>query len=205
MVSIKEVIFPYYSYETEKELKDNGITQVYSIGKIRLKSDVYVLGKGKSGIIALLDETKVIKIRRSDSPKESMELEAKIQKLAFPSAPKVYLYGKNFIIMEFINGSHISSQTPLNLKIDLLYRAKYLEEVHIDHHELSRPWKNVLVTSDRTYIIDYDSASIKERAFNVTKILSSVFKKPDLARAYKKGETSFNEIISIIQRQSSST
>ncbi|MCY0859266.1 MAG: serine/threonine protein kinase [Sulfolobaceae archaeon] len=203
MVDVREVIFPKYSSEVERELREYGINEVYSYGKVRLKDDIFVLGKGKSGIIALLDDKRVIKIRRTDSPKETMELEAKLQIMAYPASPKVYLYGKNFIVMEYINGHELSQNTPLNLKVDLLYRAKYLEDVKIEHHELSRPWKNVIVTPDRTYIIDYDSASIKEKAYNVTKILSSVFKNYELAQKYKRGEITLSEIVSTLLEASS--
>jgi len=79
--------------------------------------------------------------------------------------------------------------------IDLLYRTKMLEDKLIEHKELTRPWKNVLVTENRTYIIDYDSASIKEKPRNISKLLSNYLNRPDLALKYVRGEISIKEII----------
>ncbi|MEM0373043.1 MAG: serine/threonine protein kinase [Sulfolobaceae archaeon] len=197
MVEVKFFIYPRYSVEIERELREHGITHLISFGRVNI-GRVNVIGKGKTGIIALLDDNKVIKIRRTDSPKETLEIEAKIQKLAYPSAPYVYEYGKNFIIMEFINGRYLSKNENLKIIIDLIERAYYLELKNIEHKELNRPWKNVLVSDLRTWIIDYDSASIKENAKNIQKILSA-FGYIDLAKKYSKNILTKNEIIRLLQ------
>ena len=198
LVKVREFIYPHYDEELEKELVEHGITELYSFGKVNL-GKVRVIGKGKTGIVVLLDEKRVIKIRRSDSPKESLEIEAKIQSLAFPVAPKVYNYGKNFIIMDYIEGEHLSdTRKNKNILIDLLLKAKELEDKKIEHKELARPYKNVIATeNDKVYIIDYDSASIKENPYNVTSILSWL-KLPNLAILYKKHKN-IEEIIYFIK------
>ncbi|AWR95997.1 serine/threonine protein kinase [Acidianus brierleyi] len=195
MVDIKYFIYPSYDYDIYRELLENGIKYAYSFGDLNL-GKVKVIGKGKTGIVALISSNRVIKIRRSDSPKETLELEAKIQQRAFPSSPKIYHYGKNFIIMDYIEGRKLRRNDRSYL-IDLLKRAKYLEDVYIEHMELSRPWSNVIVSTERTYIIDYDSASFKEKPYNVTKILSA-FKLNDIAKEYKLGKLDFDKIISIL-------
>lgn len=195
LVDIKNFIYPSYNPDIHRELLENGIDYAYSFGNLTL-GNVKVIGKGKTGVVALISSNKVIKIRRSDSPKETLELEAKIQQHAFPSSPKIYYYGKNFIIMDYIDGHNLRRNDTIYL-IDLLKRAKYLEDVNIEHMELSRPWNNVIVSAKRTYIIDYDSASFKERPYNVTKILSA-FKLYDIAKKYKLGKLDFNKIISIL-------
>jgi len=197
VVEVKYFIYPYYNEKIERELKENGITHLISYGDVDL-GKVRVIGKGKTGIIALLDERRVVKIRRSDAPKETLEIEAKIQQIAYPSAPYVYNYGKNFIVMDFINGRRLSRNEKLEIIIDLIERAFYLETKNIEHNELSRPWKNVLVTSSRTWIIDYDSASIRESAKNVQKILSA-FGFIDLAKRYSKNLISKDEVIRLLQ------
>ncbi|MCY0874127.1 MAG: serine/threonine protein kinase [Acidianus infernus] len=201
LVEISKFIYPKYSKDVEEELKSAGIYYAYSFGKVSL-GKVNVIGKGKTGIVVYIGEGKVVKIRRTDSPKNSLELEAKIQEISYPSAPKVFDYGVNYIIMEYVNGNHL---TRYNLRYleDLLIRAKYLEDVHVQHEEISRPWKNVLVTQARTYIIDYDSASIKEKPLNVTKILSA-FGFYQLGEKYKRNEIGFEEIINFIKELRSS-
>jgi putative serine/threonine protein kinase len=184
LVEIRAFIYPRFDEGIYKELVENGITHAYSFGGVQY-GKLKVLGKGKTGVVVLLDRDKAVKIKRADSPKEGLELEARIQEMAYPSSPKVYLYGRNFIVMEYVRGRTL---TPKDFGVlpDLLARARYLEEVKIEHLELSRPWRNVLVTGERTYIIDYDSSQVKENPNNVTKVLSA-FKLYELAREYKKG------------------
>lgn len=193
LVEVKHFIYPRYDQQIEKELLEHGITHLFSFGNIKI-NDVNVIGKGKTGVIALLDEKRVVKIRRTDAPKETLKIEAEIQQIAYPSSPKVYFYGNNFIVMEYVNNARPLNKSDLKFLPDLLVRARYLEEVKIEHHEISRPWKNVLVNDQRTYIIDYDSASIKENAFNVNKILSA-FGYNELAVKYKRGLISFEELL----------
>ncbi|AOL15594.1 serine/threonine protein kinase [Sulfolobus sp. A20] len=198
MVEIRHFIYPYYSAEIERELVQAGFTYAYSYGKTII-GRLRVIGKGKTGIIALVEPNKVLKIRRTDSPKESLEMEAKMQMRAGEEiAPKVYDYGKNYILMEYIKGRELSKNERKEIIFDLLMRAKLLEDKKIEHEELSRPWKNVLISNERTYIIDYDSASIKEKPRNVSKILSAYLKKNDLAIKYIKHELTLEEIIKLI-------
>ena len=191
LVKVRDIIYPFYDERIEKELVENGITEVYSFGNVKL-GKYNVIGKGKTGIVVYLGGGKVVKIRRSDSPKESLKVEAKIQELAYPVAPKVYSYGNNFIVMDYIQGRHLTDHEEISIIVNLLRAAKELEDKKIEHHELVRPYKNVIV-SDRIYIIDYDDATIKENARNVTSILSWL-KRVDLARKYAKG-ASLEEII----------
>ncbi|MDT7876360.1 MAG: serine/threonine protein kinase [Sulfolobaceae archaeon] len=200
MVEVKKFIYPFFSEEIYKELIEHGIRYLYSFGDIRV-GEVYVIGKGKTGIVALLDENRVIKIRRSDSPKESLEIEAKIQDLAYPIAPRVYSYGKNFIIMDYVKGRSLTKNENIDVIKKLLIKAKGLEDKRIEHKELSRPYKNVIVTENDVYIIDYDSASIKEKPKNVSSILSW-FKRSDLAKLYLKG-VPLDVILQLLEKSSS--
>jgi len=198
LVKVREFIYPKYNEEIEKELVEHGITELYSFGKTNL-GKLKVIGKGKTGVIVLLDEKRVIKIRRSDSPKESLEIEAKIQTQALPIAPKVYDYGKNFIVMDYIEGKNLDdTRKNKRVIIDLILKAKELESRKIEHKELARPYKNVIVSeNDNVYIIDYDSASIKENPYNVTSILSWL-RLPNLAILYKKHKN-IEEILNFVE------
>ncbi|MEM0194523.1 MAG: serine/threonine protein kinase [Metallosphaera sp.] len=193
MVEIREMIYPRYSKEIEEELNSEGIIRAHSFGKTRL-GKLSVLGKGKTGVVVLTEDGNALKIRRSDSPKESLELEARMQIMAGNAAPKVLKYGKNFILMEYVSGRHLEKREAISVLIDLINRAYFLEQAGLEHKELVTPWRNVLVSGERTYIIDYDSVSLKERAFNVNKILNA-FNLRDLARAYKRGEMTLEEIV----------
>ena len=191
MVKVREMIYPFYDERIEVELKEYGITEVYSFGDVQL-GKYRIIGKGKTGIVVYIGGGKVVKIRRADSPKESLKIEGKIQELAYPVAPKVYYYGNNFIVMDYIAGRHLEHNEKVEVIIKLLEAAKILEDKKIEHRELVRPYKNVLV-SDRVYVIDYDDASVKENPKNVTSILSWL-KRVDLARKYLKG-VPFDQIV----------
>ncbi|WP_238026063.1 MULTISPECIES: serine/threonine protein kinase [Metallosphaera] len=193
MVEIGKFVFPSYSPEIEEELVSSGITRAYSFGGTTL-GRYRVLGKGKTGVVVLTEDGLALKIRRTDSPKESLELEARLQMRAEKSAPRVVKFGRNFILMEYVRGRHLDYVESRDVMVDLLMRAWYLERVNLEHRELVHPWKNVIVTESRTYILDYDSVSVKERAFNVNKILNA-FGLHELARAYKKGEIELDEVL----------
>lgn len=136
-------------------------------------------------MVVLTEDFRALKIRRTDSPKEGLEIEAKIQLMAYPVSPRVYDFGKNFILMEFIKGRHITRQD-LHVLPALVVRAWELEMAKVEHKELSRPWKNVVLKEDGTVVIlDYDSASVKESPKNVTSVLSA-FGFGELAKYYAK-------------------
>ncbi len=182
---MREFIYPYYSEEIERELREHGIRKAYSFGSFEVKKGIRALGKGKTGIVVLTEDLKAVKIRRVDSPKESLEIEAKLQGLAFPVAPKVYDYGRNFILMDYIKGRHMTRQD-INLLPTLVIKAWKLEGLKIEHKELSRPWKNVIVRDDGDLVVlDFDSATIKESPKNVTSVLSA-FGLVELAKTYAR-------------------
>ncbi|QGA54292.1 serine/threonine protein kinase [Sulfolobus sp. E5-1-F] len=196
MVKISYFIYPYYSKEVEEELRKAGFDYAFSFGQKSL-GRLKVLGKGKTGIVVLVEPYKALKIRRTDAPKETLEIEAKMQiKAGEEVAPRVYDYGKNFILMEYIRGRNLTKNETRETIIDLLKRARILEEKFIEHKELRRPWENVMVTNSRTYIIDYDSATIKEKPRNVTKLLSNYLNRRDLAVKYSKSEITFEQLLS---------
>ncbi|QKR00954.1 serine/threonine protein kinase [Metallosphaera tengchongensis] len=197
MVEIRNFIFPRYSEEIEEELLSLGINAAYSFGGTIL-GKLKVLGKGKTGVVVLTQEGLALKIRRTDSPKESLEMEAKMQVRAGEVAPKVMKYGKNFILMEYVEGRHLEYRESPGVIIDLLTKARRLEEVNLEHKEIVHPWKNVLVRGEETYILDYDSVSMKERAFNVNRVLNA-FGFHELAKEYKRGGLSIQEVVSRIR------
>ena len=152
---------------------------------MELRRGLRALGKGKTGVVVLTEDFQALKIRRTDSPKEGLEIEAKIQLMAYPVSPTVYDFGRNFILMEFVKGRHITRQDRHSLPT-LVEKAWELERAKVEHKELSRPWKNVILKEDGgVVILDYDSASVKESPKNVTSVLSA-FGFGELARYYAK-------------------
>jgi putative serine/threonine protein kinase len=185
VVEVERVIYPHLDRSIIEELKARGIRKVLSYGPLELPNGVRVLGKGKTGIVVLTEDLKALKIRRADSPKETLEIEAKIQARAEGVAPKVFDFGRNFILMEYVNGRHIS-RDDVDVLPKLVEKAHELDLRGIQHDELVRPWKNVLRDEGgNVYILDYDDASIRPNPRNVTSVLTA-FGLVDLAKEYSR-------------------
>lgn len=133
-----------------------------------------VLGKGHAGIVikGLLDDLEVaVKIKRLDSKREDFRHEANMLSLAnsVGVGPRLFYANENMIVMEYINGLTIE-EFQSNIKDiarDVLEQCFKLDVIKLDHGELSRMNKHVII-GEQIKIIDFDSASVNRRASNVT-------------------------------------
>lgn len=117
---------------------------------------------------------------------------------AYPVSPEVFLCGRNFILMELADGRELPmNPSPREMKLALI-SARELEKLKVQHKELVRPWKNVIVNENKAFILDYDSATFKPTPNNVTKILSSIPKLRELGIKYSKGEIDFEKLLDLI-------
>ena len=182
--------FPHPSEDCARirveKLVDAGVLTLLSEGKESIGS-LRVLGKGHASVVikAVLKPSLIvaIKVRRTDSKRDSLRLECEVMKVAYPVAPKVYHCEDDFIIMEYVNGAPIGevidkvitegcgSASLLVFKV--LGAARYLDLVGVDHKELSLLKEHVLITRDgRVKVIDYESASLSEAPCNVCRVCS---------------------------------
>lgn len=168
------------------ELTSIGVDMIEFAGD-KLIGRLGVLGKGCVGIVVRArtqGRLVALKVRRMDADRPDMRHEAEMLRLAnsVGVGPKLLAQSKNFLVMEFING------LPLHRWIELLpergskRRTRRvigrlfddcfgLDQIHLDHGELSTATKNVLVErADRPRIVDFESASDKRRPSNVTSI-----------------------------------
>ncbi len=169
-----------------EKLVDVGVLTMLSEGKEDI-GGLRVLGKGHASVVikAVLKPslTVAIKVRRTDSKRDSLRLECEVMKTAYPVAPKVYRCEDDFIVMEYVDGAPIGevmdkaimegcgSALPLVFKV--LGAARYLDLVGVDHKELSLLREHVLITRDgRVKVIDYESASLSEAPCNVCRVCS---------------------------------
>ncbi|BCU68669.1 serine/threonine protein kinase [Sulfolobales archaeon HS-7] len=197
LVKIESFIYPKRQEKIIEELRKFGIKEAYSFGPVNL-SNVNVIGKGKSGIVVLLDRGKVIKIRRSDSPKLDMTDEAMRQIEAYPSSPKVHLYGNNFIIMDYIPGRPLTRMEKPEIKRDVIRRAFWLDYKRIRHKEITRPWKNILVTEARSYIVDYESSTYSYKPNNVARVVFALTRNAQLVSLYTSAKLSLGSLVDIV-------
>lgn len=147
-----------------------------------------VLGKGCDSIIVkalVKKEVVALKIRRTDSHVKTLTIEGENQKLAnsVGVGAKVYGFSDDFIVMDVVEGLHIDSfvEKASNYDVrrvitDLLKQCRRLDLIHLDHGELSRAHKHVMVTSDlKPMIIDFGNSSRVRKPSNVSSIFNFLF------------------------------
>lgn len=194
LVSIERLVGSYISEEIALDLRERGFPHFLSFGRV-ITGGTRVLGKGKTGVVVLTPDLMALKIRRKDSPKETMEIEAHYQRLAGDVAPRLFDWNRNFILMEYVQGRMLSQGETLGVIIDLLKRAKSLDERMVFHKELVRPWRNVIVGDSRTYIIDFDSATLNPSKSNVSILVNFFTRDYTLSQLYLRKKLTFDELV----------
>jgi putative serine/threonine protein kinase len=184
----------YNSQETTRrirELKQLGVEALEFIGE-KTAFNVPVLGKGCVGIVvrALLDKKRVaLKIRRVDADRIEMQHEAEMLKTAnkVEVGPRLIGVSENFLLMEFVEGTllpewieKLKGKGTRNRIRQVLYsileQCWRLDEISLDHGELSRAPKHIIIGRDnKAYIVDFETASVQRRVSNVTSICQYLF------------------------------
>jgi len=173
-----------------KELRGLGVKAVEFIGQKNV-FDVPVLGKGCVGIVIVAhraaDRVKVaLKVRRVDADRAGMQREAWMLRRAnaVDVGPKLLDVTENFLVMEFIHGKIFplwieelkgrrreAKSLIRGVLRDLLEQAWRLDEAGLDHGELSRAPKHILINGEnRPHILDFETASTTRRCSNVTSL-----------------------------------
>jgi len=186
----KLLSYPYSDSEEAskrlEELAGLGISEIIPTGETFI-GGYAVLGKGCTSIVTLVMSSygKVaLKIRRLDSNRESCASEARILREAneIGVGPRLLQDTDNFLLMEFIDGTRISSWLPARIEEGRLETvAEVLKEVledcyrldiaGIDHGQLVSAGKHIIVRSDgKPVILDFESASTIRKAANVTSV-----------------------------------
>jgi putative serine/threonine protein kinase len=207
-----------------QELCSHGVTALEFSGSASVFGvAVPVLGKGFVGIVVIahLNGKRVaVKIRRADADRADLLHEARMISKAntVNVAPKLIASSKNFLLMQLIDGDLLPNWLKTNkdttavkqVLMEVLEQCFRLDQVGLDHGELSKAPKHLLVDkADRAFIVDFETASVERRVANVTavcqylfagnstasKILSEIFGERnrleliDVLKAYKKNRT----------------
>jgi putative serine/threonine protein kinase len=197
------------------ELREHGVKAVEFAGKTSA-FNVPVLGKGFVGIvlIAHLDGQRVaLKIRRVDADRLGLQREA--QMLAKANAvqvgPRFVSVSKNFLLMQFIDGAALpdwldahKEKKPLrNVLNDILEQCWRLDNIGLDHGELSKAPKHLIVDkAQKPFIVDFETASVNRKPANVTSVCHFLFtSRGEVARRVAEvlGERNNAEIISALR------
>lgn len=188
----KVLCYPRFdSEELEKrldELKRLGLTALEFTGGKKV-ADLAVLGKGCVGIVvkAYADKRRVaLKIRRVDAGRSGMQHEAEMLEKtnAVNVGPKLLNVTENFLLMEFIEGQLFPEwlerkkrRTIIRCVLrDLLEQCWRLDEAGVDHGELSRAPKHIIVDAeDNPRILDFETASTNRKVSNVASMCHFLF------------------------------
>jgi len=167
-----------------EELRQLGVEGLTSRGRV-LIGHVRVLGKGCVGIVveALTAVGRaVLKVRRVDADRPSLEGEAKVLKKVneMSIGPRLLGYTRDFILMELVEGPHLEewlSEVEAmpqgcveEVLRSLLTQCHRLDAVGVDHGELSRAGRHVIVSPRGPVIIDFESSSLTRRPRNLSSI-----------------------------------
>jgi putative serine/threonine protein kinase len=191
----KILCYPKFNEEEFKrrleEIHNLGITEILSEGKVKI-DDFRILGKGTNSLVvkAIYKGNFVaLKIRRTDATRNTLENEAKILKRVneYNIGPKLFDFSQNFLVLEYIEGKFLEEfimENDLNqiknVLLKLLIQCRILDLIKVDHGELSRASKHVIVTKDHNVkIIDFETASQERKPNNLTSIISYLFLRPD--------------------------
>ena len=197
-----------YPNATKRQIK----SRINELEKLKIKSicltgpttigNLEILGKGYVGVVVLVkrgNKEVALKIRRTDSQRENMKNESILLKLvnSVNVGPKIIDVSKNFLVMEYIEGEKISDwigmlkgsgsvkQLKSTIK-NVLEDCYRLDQIGLDHGELSNISKHVIVGKTKVTIIDFESSSTKRRPSNVTSITQAFFIGSGIAKQAQK-------------------
>lgn len=192
------ITYPHYSEREYKvrimEMESLGVTSIILGDGNAIVNNTRVAGKGCVGIVvkARLGKDKVcaLKIRRTDADRQTMDSEAYFHRIANSAGvgPSLKEHTKNLITMEYVTGENIidwitgnnnnNKDNRNNLQAivtSILEQCFSLDLVGLDHGELSRMARHVIVSDNRPYIVDFESASTTRKVCNVTASAQSLF------------------------------
>ncbi|RJS86683.1 serine/threonine protein kinase [Candidatus Bathyarchaeota archaeon] len=172
-----------------EELRGLGVDALILEGRHEVEG-LRVLGKGHVSIAVearVGDEVYALKIRRTDADRESFRDEAEKLRMAndVGVGPRLVRYTDNFLLMELIRGEYlpdwIEALSPGDEELlrsvlkSLLEKARKLDEIGLDHGELSRAHRHIIVSGGEPRLIDFESASTDRRVSNITSLTQYLF------------------------------
>jgi putative serine/threonine protein kinase len=171
-----------------EELQKHGVKELEFAGKTNA-SNIPVLGKGYVGVVVVahINGQKVaLKMRRIDADRLDFEHEAEmLQKAnAIGVGPNFIAVSNNFLLSQLIDGdlledwleTHKDKLLIRKVLVDILEQCWRLDEASLDHGELSKAPKHLLVDkAQKPFIVDFETASMMRKVINVTSVCQFLF------------------------------
>ena len=209
--SVKEAI------KRTKELKLLGVKAVEFAGE-KTAFNLRVLGKGCVGIVVIVHTRTgrvALKIRRVDADRKGMEHEAEMLAKAniIGVGPCLIASNEDFLLMEYVEGKLLpqwiaslkgrGARKRIRLVLrGILEQCWKLDQAGLDHGELSRAPKHLIIDADdKAHIVDYETASAKRRTSNVTSICQFLFLGSQLAKTMRRklGKIQSKALIAVLR------
>jgi len=173
-----------------RELQKHGVKALEFAGKASV-FNVPVLGKGFVGVavIARLNGQRMaLKIRRVDADRLGLQHEAEMLAKAnsVNVGPQFISASTNFLLMQFIDGDLLPSwlmahkdaerEHVRSVLREVLEQCWRLDSVGLDHGELSKAPKHVIVSKEQEpFLVDFETASVNRKPANVTAMCQYLF------------------------------
>jgi putative serine/threonine protein kinase len=172
------------------ELKGHGVEALEFTGNSSIfGAPLRILGKGFVGVVVVArfkGKRIAVKIRRVDADRTDLFHEAKMLSKANSTslAPKVFAVSRNFLLMQLIEGDLLPGWLAVNKEMEIVRRVLasllnscyHLDEIGLDHGELSNASKHVIVDSEKKpWIVDFETASECRKTSNLSSVCSFLF------------------------------
>lgn len=171
-----------------EELRQHGVEALEFAGKAHA-SNIPVLGKGYVGVVViahLKGQKAALKMRRIDADRTDFKHEAEMLKKAnaIGVGPKFIAESTNFMLSQLIDGDLIETWLETQrdkvvirgVLIDILEQCWRLDEAGLDHGEISKATKHLLVDKENhPFIVDFETASVVRKVINVTSVCQFLF------------------------------
>ncbi len=171
-----------------EELRRHDVSAIEFDGKTSA-SNIPVLGKGYVGVVVVAQmkgQRVALKMRRIDADRTDFSHEADMLQKAneIGIGPKFIAASTNFLLSQLVDGdlledwleTHKDKELIRKVLVDILEQCWRMDEIGLDHGEISKAPKHLLVDKmDRPFIVDFETASIMRRAINVTSVCQFLF------------------------------
>lgn len=139
-----------------------------------------MFAKGKRGTIKLVHEKGkqlIVKERNPDSVVDTIENEATFTKLLNKHGigPRFVRFANGELFREFVEGEDLRTWLPraksastVQVLLNILQQCRKLDELGVIKSELTRPWKDIIVSHGKPILIDFERCRWSEKPKNVT-------------------------------------
>lgn len=179
------------------ELQSLGVTEIMLGGRTQV-ANLSVAGKGQVGIVVRAragNKMCALKVRRTDANRPTMTDEVRLHRIANGAGvgAELYSHSDNFMLMEFAEGTDIlqwvegtNKKEAQKAVISILEQCYRLDRAGVDHGELSRVDRHIIVDGSRPTIIDFESASTARKMSNVSAAGQALFVSGPVATALNR-------------------